>query len=171
VGRWQSRDPILFAGGDTNLYGYVVNDPVNWVDPSGTIAWKHVVPRLAGGAVVVLVGTDLLDMAGIFYLSQWTAAERYSGWKADAMRHCFASCMMTSHYSSLIALVAGEAVEVLSDLVGGNPPLERSMDERNNYCGRSVAKSNSTIDFEDCVLACESAWIEGKLQRDPMNTD
>ena len=37
VGRWHSRDPILFAGGDTSLYGYVVNDPVNWVDPSGFV--------------------------------------------------------------------------------------------------------------------------------------
>ncbi|KHD87980.1 MAG: hypothetical protein OM95_10635, partial [Bdellovibrio sp. ArHS] len=35
VGRWTSKDPILFAGGDTNLYGYVANDPVNWVDPDG----------------------------------------------------------------------------------------------------------------------------------------
>jgi RHS repeat-associated protein len=35
VGRWTSKDPILFNGGDTNLYGYVMNDPVNWVDPHG----------------------------------------------------------------------------------------------------------------------------------------
>lgn len=35
TGRWTSKDPILFSGGDTNLYGYVMNDPVNWVDPSG----------------------------------------------------------------------------------------------------------------------------------------
>lgn len=35
TGRWISKDPILFAGGDTNLFGYVANDPVNWVDPSG----------------------------------------------------------------------------------------------------------------------------------------
>lgn len=35
VGRWTSKDPILFAGGDVNLYGYVENDPVNWVDPDG----------------------------------------------------------------------------------------------------------------------------------------
>ncbi len=32
--RWLARDPILFAGGDTNLYGYVLNDPVNF-DGSG----------------------------------------------------------------------------------------------------------------------------------------
>jgi RHS repeat-associated protein len=35
TGRWTAKDPILFAGGDTNLYGYVQNDPVNWVDPWG----------------------------------------------------------------------------------------------------------------------------------------
>ena len=35
IGRWTARDPIDFGGGDTNLYGYVMNDPVNWVDPEG----------------------------------------------------------------------------------------------------------------------------------------
>ena len=35
IGRWTSKDPILFGGGDTNLYRYVGNDPVNFIDPSG----------------------------------------------------------------------------------------------------------------------------------------
>jgi len=35
IGKWTAKDPILFAGGDTNLYGYVQNDPVNFVDPEG----------------------------------------------------------------------------------------------------------------------------------------
>lgn len=35
VGRWFSKDPILFNGGDANLYAYVGNDPVNFIDPSG----------------------------------------------------------------------------------------------------------------------------------------
>lgn len=37
VGRWLSKDPILFNGGDTNLYGYVINDPVNFIDPDGLV--------------------------------------------------------------------------------------------------------------------------------------
>lgn len=37
IGRWLSKDPILFAGGDTNLYGYVFQDPVNFIDPTGLI--------------------------------------------------------------------------------------------------------------------------------------
>ena len=35
TGRWTAKDPILFAGGDVSLYGYVAGDPVNGVDPSG----------------------------------------------------------------------------------------------------------------------------------------
>ena len=35
LGRWTNRDPVLFLGGDTNLYAYVRNDPVNLVDTSG----------------------------------------------------------------------------------------------------------------------------------------
>ncbi len=35
IGRWTAKDPIFFAGGDTDLYGYCLNDPVNWVDPDG----------------------------------------------------------------------------------------------------------------------------------------
>lgn len=35
TGRWIARDPLGFAGGDTNLYGYVVGDPINLIDPSG----------------------------------------------------------------------------------------------------------------------------------------
>ena len=35
TGKWTAKDPIGFGGGDTNLYGYVLNDPVNFVDPEG----------------------------------------------------------------------------------------------------------------------------------------
>ena len=35
IGRWTAKDPIFFAGGDTDLYGYCVNDPVNLVDVHG----------------------------------------------------------------------------------------------------------------------------------------
>jgi RHS repeat-associated protein len=35
AGRWVSKDPILFAGGDTNLYVYAGSDPINRIDTRG----------------------------------------------------------------------------------------------------------------------------------------
>jgi len=42
TGRWTIKDPIRFDGGDTNLYGYVLNDPVNFGDPEGL---ANITPR------------------------------------------------------------------------------------------------------------------------------
>lgn len=35
VGRWTAKDPIQFRGKSSNLYGYVLNDPIDFQDPSG----------------------------------------------------------------------------------------------------------------------------------------
>jgi len=35
IGRWTAKDPILFAGGDTDLFCYCLNNPVNFLDPLG----------------------------------------------------------------------------------------------------------------------------------------
>jgi RHS repeat-associated protein len=39
TGRWTAKDPIQFNGGDVNLYGYVLNDPLNLSDPLGQGDW------------------------------------------------------------------------------------------------------------------------------------
>lgn len=36
IGRWTVKDPIGLSGGDTNFYAYVVNNPINNLDPRGT---------------------------------------------------------------------------------------------------------------------------------------
>ena len=40
-GRFISKDPIGFAGGDVNLYRYVQNNPVNFTDPSGLLVYSE----------------------------------------------------------------------------------------------------------------------------------
>jgi RHS repeat-associated protein len=52
AGRWTSKDPIRFAGGDSNIYGYVFSDPVNFIDPNGESALEvtfDAVYALTGG--------------------------------------------------------------------------------------------------------------------------
>ena len=61
TGRWTSKDPILFNGGDMNLYGYVLQDPVNYFDPEGL--WKldteRRTPESTGVSTVYCKGNSL----------------------------------------------------------------------------------------------------------------
>lgn len=70
TGRWTSKDPILFQGGDTNLYGYVMNDPVNFVDSNGLWAVQVGVGVSGfwgtfGGAAEAGVGVSYSDQCGL----------------------------------------------------------------------------------------------------------
>ena len=49
TGKWTAKDPIDFSGGDSNLYGYVLGDPVGFIDPSGEFG-------IAGGAYGAVSG-------------------------------------------------------------------------------------------------------------------
>jgi RHS repeat-associated protein len=61
LGRFVAKDPIDFAGGDTNLYAYVMNDPINLTDRYG-LMWNsssnivYVKPENGEGAIPVLPG-------------------------------------------------------------------------------------------------------------------
>ncbi|MCZ0932803.1 MAG: RHS repeat-associated core domain-containing protein, partial [Oligoflexia bacterium] len=37
LARWINEDPIEFNSGDMNLYRYVENNPLSWIDPIGTV--------------------------------------------------------------------------------------------------------------------------------------
>ncbi len=90
LGRWVSKDPIGFAGGDTNLYSYVGQNPVNWSDPTGLARGDWWDPRTylfpvgeaAGGAADF--GRNYLDTRGANTIG------------ADKYFHCKANCQASS---------------------------------------------------------------------------
>jgi uncharacterized protein RhaS with RHS repeats len=55
IGIWTSKDPIGFGGGNTNLYGYVLNDPVNFIDTAGKGPVAFVITIIVGGTIAEIV--------------------------------------------------------------------------------------------------------------------
>jgi len=71
LGRFISEDPIGFAGGDVNLYGYVYNNPQNLTDPSGN---APILPVVYVVFEVCSTGYDIYDFASSLTdpSSDWT---------------------------------------------------------------------------------------------------
>ncbi|GBC59962.1 hypothetical protein DENIS_0904 [Desulfonema ishimotonii] len=73
TGRWTAKDPILFAGGDTDLYGYCLGDPVNGIDPDGRFVFAA---AFAFGAISSYGGLAMLgDAAVAFAIGQIIASQ------------------------------------------------------------------------------------------------
>ncbi|WP_419657892.1 putative membrane protein with YD repeats [Desulfosarcina variabilis str. Montpellier] len=62
TGRWTAKDPIGFAGGDTDLFGYAQNDPVNSIDPFGLVDFGQ---ALRSGSA--LIGNSLGVIGGAVF--------------------------------------------------------------------------------------------------------
>ncbi len=120
TGRWTAKDPIGFNGGDTNLYGYVLNDPIGFIDPSGLIHYNAPAPRtvpVQGATQAALVcteqclqqatgnsGLDLLITGGAEQSGHSQNSHHYSGEACDVagtkfndvtdtqVKACAASC-------------------------------------------------------------------------------
>ena len=74
TGRWTAKDPILFAGGDIDLYGYCLYDPINMTDPAGLKTVQQYISSVAqiiagagtfvGGFVMVAGATTTAPVIG-----------------------------------------------------------------------------------------------------------
>jgi RHS repeat-associated protein len=75
TGRWTARDPILFGGGQTNLYAYVDNDPVNYVDPEGASLRR-----------VLIVGEQLFEAGLVGLRKAFSAMRSADGVRASSLK-------------------------------------------------------------------------------------
>ena len=139
TGRWMSKDPILFNGGDTNLYGYVGSDPVNFVDPNG----------LARG--------DWWDLPANYSYAHQTGTQlknQMPGWNdaGDAARHAEWNRLMAQNTNLFTAWTTGVGHEI-TGLINGQSLSEALMDLHNNSIGRNAGSSGSAVNPLDLVIS------------------
>ena len=71
VGRYTQTDPIGFEGGDVNLYGYVGENPVNWMDFNGLEIIGRWITRPSINPWTLWVGVDMRQ----FEYNYWAGSE------------------------------------------------------------------------------------------------
>jgi hypothetical protein len=156
VGRWTSKDPLKFQGGQINVYIYANNDPVNMIDLDGRSCF-------CGEALNDLVRTGPAAWCVPFVVARAEEAADATqlpgalGGLQDAFRHCELSCLLTQCGGDNFA----EQVTDIHEECNPNPPEDTCMDQHNNGVGRGLASSNGGA---DCEASCSQALMGGWLQ-------
>jgi RHS repeat-associated protein len=83
AGRWTARDPIRFAGGQGNLFGYVNNNPVNLRDPLGLFCIGASAYLLIGGGAEICYDDGDFSVCGELGFGVGAKAQLNSGGVAD----------------------------------------------------------------------------------------
>ena len=90
LGRWMNRDPLGEAGG-INLYGFVQNDPVNWVDPEGTSIIPLPHPSFWVPPLIIIAYPVIVD--GIkFLIEEWHSDEPLDEFCREQIEGCSEMC-------------------------------------------------------------------------------
>lgn len=101
AGRWISKDPFRFFAGETNLYVYAGNDPVNFTDKFGLVIDRACAERVRDQAVA-----NMPPDAG------------------DKYKHCVVSCEICAQCNTITGIAAGVYKEYEDARYGtGNPEL------------------------------------------------
>lgn len=130
TGRWLGLDPLLFAGGQTNLYLYVRGDPINLVDPSGLfcIGGSYYMGYGAGGSIC-------MTSEGVSY-----CAETGFGIGGGASVDVFGDLQRDGTYF-------GASASVDDGLVGAG--LSWELDD----CGRNSASFDCKVGWITCSIS------------------
>ena len=84
AGRWTSKDPIDFAAGDENLFGYVRNDPINYIDENGLL-WTFICrAAIEGGKLAIKKGARISQKKAVERLKK--GQDVYTPKRSDAKK-------------------------------------------------------------------------------------
>lgn len=147
IGRWTTKDPIGFSGGDTNLFGYVQNDPVNWTDPSGLR------PDDDGGG-------EFAQALGVM-TSQYVQMRLENTKGNDKYYHCMANCKASSMgmEGALTATFISDLREANDRIRKGDSAEACEQDQVANRTGRDAGGKG-----QQCAAVCGAAFPYKRAQ-------
>jgi RHS repeat-associated protein len=134
TGRWTAKDPIGFSGGDSNLYGYVLNDPVNLIDFAGMYA---TVCRVGNTVMINIPITFKGPGATPELISRWNRAIEQA-WSGDIGGYNVQTSVTTGPQNQVTVPVGNSRAEVTGSNTGTWPsgrPGETAAHEAGHLMG------------------------------------
>ncbi|MBN1493422.1 MAG: RHS repeat-associated core domain-containing protein, partial [Candidatus Omnitrophica bacterium] len=149
IGRWITKDPMGMIDGP-NLYAYVGNSPVNFVDPWG-LCKEDTDDKSLLEKIQDLLHDNRIDLATAREIARRLLKEfNTHNDIGDALRHAEWSRQMAAEINQLTAYVVGVGHEI-ENMIQGQPINEMRMDLHNNAEGRRAAQENRSIDVDNLV--------------------
>lgn len=149
TGRWTTKDPIGFGGGDTNLYGYVDSDPVNFVDPSGLL--------LMG---LIDAGEGFAENAANYWAAEAVDMNNSAGFRGLAMVATgFASLWNCENSDATLAtLASGYAIRVFGPFSAKGVP--RSISKYRQYIRFDPPQHGKGWEFDGTIPKAIRNWFK-----------